>query len=125
MALSTSGSSVSYGGLALSSVFTYSFSNQRETIDVSEIGLVPRTFLGGSTTGTANVELFYSQNDASTLALEAYIASGTAATLVITNATAQTYTCSAILTNFEITGSAGDVIRASCSFQITGTVTIA
>ena len=125
MALSTSGSSVSYGGITLSSVFTYSFSNQRETIDVSEIGLVPRTFVAGSTTGTANVELFYSQSDSSTLALEAYIASGSAATLVITNAIGQTYTCSAILTNFEITGSAGDVIRASCSFQITGAVTIA
>ena len=125
MALTTSGSSVSFGGITLSSVFTFSFSNQRETIDVSEIGIVSRTFIGGSTTGTASVEIFYNQAESSTLATEAYIASGTAATLVITSTTGQTYTASAILTSFEITGSAGDVIRATCSFQITGAVTIA
>lgn len=125
MAQTTAGSSVSFGGLTLTSVFTFSFSNQRETIDVSEIGIVSRTFIAGSTTATANVELFYNQTETSTAALEAYVASGTAATLVITSATQQTYTASAILTNFEITGSAGDVIRATASFQITGAVTIA
>ena len=125
MAQTTSGSSVSFGGVTLTSVFTFSFSNQRETIDVSEIGLVPKTFLAGSTTATANVELFYNQAESPTAALEAYIASGTAATLVITSTTAQTYTASAILTSFDITGSAGDVIRATATFQITGAVTIA
>lgn len=125
MAQTTAGSSVSFGGLTLTSVFTFSFSNQRETIDVSEIGIVSRSFIGGSTTATATIELFYNQSETSTAAMEAFISSGTAATLVITSTTAQTYTASAFLTSFDITGSAGDVIRATASFQITGAVTIA
>jgi hypothetical protein len=125
MALTTSGSAVTFSGVTIAAVFTFSFTNQRETIDVSEIGIVSKSFIAGSTTATANLEIFYDQGNASHLTLEAFIASGTAASLVITSATAQTYTASAILTSFEITGSAGDVIRASCSFQITGAVTIA
>lgn len=125
MALSTSGSSVVWGGLGLASCSSFQFSNQREVIDVSEIGTVSKTFIAGNTTATASCEIFYDQGNASHLSIESYVASGTSATLVITSAVGQTYTATAFLTSFEITGSSGDVIRASCSFQITGAVTIA
>lgn len=125
MALTTSGSAVVFSGVTIAAVFTFSFSNQRETIDVSEIGIVSRSFIAGSTAATANLEIFYDQGNASHITLEAFIAAGTSATLVITSANGQTYSATAFLTSFEVTGSAGDVIRATCSFQITGAVTIA
>ena len=124
MALSTSLSSVSFNGTTIYGTGSFSFSNQREPIDVSEIGTVPRTFIVGSTSATASIDIFYDQGVASHVTLEAFIASGTIATLVITSSTSMTYSALAILTSFEITGSAGDVIRAACSFQITGAVTI-
>jgi hypothetical protein len=125
MALSTSLSSVTYSGTTIYGTGSFSFSNQREAIDVSEIGTVPRTFIVGPTSATASIDIFYDQGVTSHGTLEAFIASGTIASLVIQSSTAMTYTANAILTGFEITGSAGDVIRAACSFQITGAVTIA
>jgi hypothetical protein len=125
MALSTSLSSVSYSGTTIYGTGSFSFSNQREAIDVSEIGAVPRTFIAGPTSATASIDIFYDQAVASHVTLEAFIASGTIASLVITSSTSMTYTANAILTSFEITGTVGDVIRASCAFQITGSVTIA
>lgn len=125
MALSTSGSSVTFGSIVLAACSSFQFSNQREVIDVTEIGTVSKIFIAGNTTATATCEIFYDQSAASHIATEAYIASGTSATLVIASASQQTYTAVAFLTSFEITGSAGDVIRATCSFQITGVVTIA
>ena len=125
MALSTSGPSVTFGSIVLAACSSFQFSNQREVIDVSEIGTVSKQFIAGNTTATASCEIFYDQSAGGHSATEAYIASGTSATLIITSATSQTYTATAFLTGFEITGSAGDVIRASCTFQITGAVTIA
>lgn len=125
MALSTSLSSVSFNGATIYGVGSFSFSNMRDAIDVSEIGSTPRTFIVGYTSATASCEIFYDQAVTSHTGLEAFIASGVVASLVITSATSMTYTANAILTSFEITGTAGDVIRASCTFQITGSVTIA
>jgi hypothetical protein len=124
MALSTSLSSVTYSGTTIYGVGSFSFSNMREAIDVSEIGSTPRTFIVGYTSATASIEIFYDQAVTSHTTLEAFIASGNIASLVITSSTSMTYTANAILTSFELTGSAGDVIRASCTFQITGAVTI-
>lgn len=125
MALSTSGSSVTFGSILLAACSSFQFSNQREVIDVSEIGTVSKTFIAGNTTATATCEIFYDQTATGHTATEAYIASGTSATLIIQSATSQTYSASAFLTSFEITGSSGDVIRATCSFQISGVVSIA
>ena len=125
MALNTGLSSVSFNATTIYGVGSFSFSNMRDAIDVSEIGSVPRTFIAGYTSATASIDIFYDQGVASHGTLEAFIASGVVASLVITSSTSMTYTANAILTSFEITGSAGDVIRASCSFQITGAVTIA
>jgi hypothetical protein len=125
MALSTSLSSVSFNATTIYGVGSFSFSNMREALDVSEIGSTPRTFIVGPTSATASIDIFYDQAVTSHGTLEAFIASGIVASLVIQSSTAMTYTANAILTSFEITGSAGDVIRASCTFQITGSVTIA
>ena len=125
MALSTTGSSVTFGSIVLAACSSFQFSNQREVIDVTEIGTVSKAFIAGNTTATASCEIFYDQSAAGHTATESYIATGTSATLIIQSATSQTYTASALLTSFEITGSSGDVVRASCSFQITGAVTIA
>ena len=124
MALNTGLSSVSFNAAVIYGVGSFSFSNMREAIDVSEIGATPRTFIVGYTSATASCEIFYDQAVTSHTGLEAFIGSGTIASLIITSSTNMTYTANAILTSFEITGQAGDVIRASCTFQITGSVTI-
>ena len=68
--------------------------------------------------------MYYDQADTSTASLEAAITTGTSNTLVVTLTTGQTYAATAFVTRFEITGQAGDLVRASCDFQITGSVTI-
>jgi predicted secreted protein len=124
MALSTTLSSVSFNAVVIYGTGSFSFSHNREAIDVSEIGAVPRTFVAGPTNATASIDIFYDQAVTSHTTLEAFIASGTITTLLITNASGMTYSALAILTSFEISGSVGDVVRAACTFQITGAVTI-
>lgn len=125
MALSTKVSSITWNALTITSCGSFTISNNRETVDVTEIGSSTRAFISTVQTATASCEIFYDQAESSTAALEAAIGTGTAATLVVTVTTGQTYTASAIVTRFEITGSAGDVVRAAVDFQITGAVTIA
>ena len=125
MALSTKVSSLTWGGLTVAACNSFSFSNNRETLDVTEIGTDRRSFIAGIQTATASAEVYYDQADTSTAALEAAIGTGSSATLVVTLSLGQSYTATAFLTRFEITGQAGDLVRASCDFQITGAVTIA
>jgi predicted secreted protein len=124
MALSTTLSSVSFNGSVIYGTGSFSFSNNREAIDVSEIGTIPRSFIAGPTNASASIDIFYDQAVTSHVTLEAFIATGTAATLLITNASGMTYSALAILTGFELTGTVGDVVRAACTFQCTGAVTI-
>jgi hypothetical protein len=125
MALSTKVSSITWNALTITSCGSFTISNNRETVDVTEIGSSTRAFISTVQTATASCEIFYDQTEISTAALESAIGTGTAATLVVTVTTGQTYTASAIVTRFEITGSAGDVVRAAVDFQLTGAVTIA
>lgn len=125
MALSTKLSSVSWAGTALASVGSFSFSNQREALDVTELGVDFRTFIAGIQSATASCEIFYDQGAVGHSVIEGAITSGSSQTLIITASTGMTYSAQAYLTRFEITGQAGDVIRASLDFQITSAVTIA
>jgi predicted secreted protein len=124
MALSTKVSSISFNTVLITSCGSFTISNNRETVDVTEIGSNTRAFISTVQTATASCEIFYDQTEASTALLEALITTGTAGTLLVTVASGQTYTASAIVTRFEITGSAGDVVRAAVDFQLTGAVTI-
>ena len=124
MALSTKVSSLTWGGVTVAACNSFSFSNNRETLDVTEIGTDRRSFIAGIQTATASAEVYYDQADTSTASLEAAITTGTSNTLVVTLTTGQTYAATAFVTRFEITGQAGDLVRASCDFQITGSVTI-
>lgn len=124
MALSTKLSKVSWSGTDLASVGSFSFSNQREALDVTELGVDFRNFIAGIQSATASCEIFYDQNAVGHAVIEAAITSGSPQTLLITAATGMTYSAQAYLTRFEITGQAGDVIRASLDFQINGAVTI-
>lgn len=125
MALSTRVSSLSWNALTVAACNSFTISNNRETLDVTEIGVDRRTFIAGVQTATAAAEIYYDQADASTAAMEGAITSGASATLIVTLTSGQTYTASAFVTRFEITGQAGDLVRASVDFQITGPITIA
>lgn len=125
MPLNTKLSSISWSGTNIAHVGSFSFSNQRESLDVTELGVDYRSFIAGIQSATASAEIFYDQGVASHALIEAAITSGSPQTLVVTMSTGMTYTAQAILTRFEITGQAGDVIRASLDFQINGAVTIA
>ena len=125
MAINTNLASVSFGAVTIVGVGSYSFTNERSALETTEIGATTRSYISGIQGASASIEIFYDQAQASHTALESYIGSGTTGTLVVTNSTSMTYTASAILTRFEITAQAGDLVRASCDFQITGAVTIA
>jgi predicted secreted protein len=125
MAINTNLASVSFGAVTILGVGSYSFTNERSALETTEIGSTTRSYISGIQGASASIEIFYDQAQASHATLEGYIGSGTIATLIVTNSSSQTYTASAILTRFEITGQAGDLVRASCDFQITGAVTIA
>jgi hypothetical protein len=125
MALSTKLSSISWVSTTLASVGSFTFSNQRDALEVTELGYDYRAYISGIQGATASCEIFYDQGQATHQVLEAAITNGVAQTLVITASTGMTYTATAICTRFEITGQAGDVIRAAVDFQCTGAVTIA
>lgn len=124
MAINTNLASVSFGGTTITGTGSFSFTNERSALETTEIGSSTRSYIPGVQGASAAIEIFYDQGASGHSTLEAYIGSGTTATLLVQASTGMTYTASAILTRFEITGQAGDIVRASCDFQCTGSVTI-
>lgn len=114
------------GGQAatVNAIGSVTVSLNRSPFEVSEIGNANAQFIAGYQNATAQVEAFYLEADHDDF--ETAINSAQAAgTLLITLASQDTISGSAFVTNYSVTAAANDVVRASISFQFTGTISVA
>lgn len=126
MAISSSLSSITWGGTAIAAVGTVTINLDRPAQDITPIGATNSEFIAGLQNTTATLDIFYDQASTSHTALESNInAANAAAAVVLTLATGMTYSGNAYVTSFAITAQAGSVVRASVGLQFTGAVTIA
>lgn len=123
MPITTNLSGLVFSGVSVPAVGSYSWTENRNAIDCTEIGTADSTFIHGLRNCTFNFDVFYLE--ASHAAFEDYIATqqNTANTFVITHTTGDTLQGSGFITGFNLQATAGDVIRATFSVQVSGAVT--
>jgi hypothetical protein len=125
MALSGTLASITAGGTTLAAVGTATISINVPAIDVTPIGSTVQYYIAGALGGTGSLDIFYDQTAGGTTVLDGYAAARTFNTYVLTLATGQTITGSAMITGYEVTAQAQGVTRATVSLQFDGTITIA
>ena len=126
MALNSALSSFQFNSVTIAAVGTASVSTSRPAQLITGIGDTVDTFIAGVMGGTASLDLFF--DEASTGHLAFCTAIGTAAaaaTAVLTLTTGTTVTGSAYVTGYDITATAGQVVRATINLQFTGAITVA
>lgn len=116
--------SISFGGNTITGIVDGTVTLTTETIDVSELASVDRSFLVGIKSGTASFTVFYDQDDTAFKSLETAYAAGNSASLVFTFHSGATYTANAYITSLSPSIAMMDICRCSVQFQFTGAVTI-
>jgi hypothetical protein len=126
MALNSALSSFSFAGTTVAAVGTASVSTSRPAQIVTGIGDTVDTFIAGVMGGTASLDLFFDEASANHLALCSNVGGALAAqTTVLTLTSGTTVTGNAYVTGYDITATAGQVVRASINLQFTGAITVA
>jgi hypothetical protein len=123
MPITTNLSGLVVGGVSVNAVGSYSWNENRTAIDCTEIGTADSSYIHGLRNCTMSFDVFYLE--ASHTAFEGFIGNiqSTATTFVITHTTGDTLEGSGFVTGFSVTANAGDVIRATFSLQVSGSVT--
>ena len=131
MAITSIGTTFSFGGTAIGDVLSISGpSVSVATIDTTGIADVFRTFLGGTIdSGEMSLEIMYDPGSTAGTALEAEwestaSAAPTAKTCIITFSDSSVYTFEGILTSFAASAAIDDKVTASCTFKVTSSVAI-
>jgi hypothetical protein len=126
MALSSALSSFSFAGTTVAAVGTASVSTSRPAQIITGIGDTVDTFIAGVMGGTASLDLFFDETSTNHLALCTNVGTALAAqTTVLTLTSGTTVTGTAYVTGYDITATAGQVVRASINLQFTGAITVA
>ena len=127
MAISGALSSVTWGGTSVPAIGTASVQITRPTQQITGIGDTVDTFIAGVQTGTASLDLFYDDTNTVHATIMTDLTTATAAKiLVLTLASGQSITNNtAYCTGADFTTSAGQVVRCTCSFQLSGAITVA
>jgi hypothetical protein len=127
MAISGTLSSVTWGTVSVPAIGSASVQITRPTQQITGIGDTVDTFIAGVQSGTASLDLFYDDTNTIHATIMTDLTTATAAkALVITLASNQTITCNnAYCTGADFTTSAGQVVRCTCSFQLSGAITVA
>ena len=125
MALSGTLASISAGGTTIAAVGTATISINTPAIDVTPIGSTVQSYIAGAYGATGSLDIFYDQTSTGHTTLDGYATARSFNTWVLTLASTQTITGSAMITAYEITAQAQGVTRASISLQFDGTVTFA
>ncbi len=118
------------GDKALTGLIDATWTQTMETIDVSEISDIDRKFVPGIRTGTISGNFYYDQNDANFAILEpatknGYATGSTYYEILIGWHANASYRCKVVFTEWTVTASSQDVLRASFSAQVHDVVTIA
>jgi len=126
MALSSALSSFSFAGTTVAAVGTASVSTSRPAQIITGIGDTVDTFIAGVMGGTASLDIFFDESSTNHLALCTNVGTAAAAqTTVLTLTSGTTVTGTAYVTGYDITATAGQVVRASINLQFTGAITVA
>lgn len=125
MAISSSITSISFGGTAIAAVGSATINLDRPALDTTPIGAGNAEFIAGLQNTTATLDIFYDSASAVHSTLASNINGGSAAAEVILTLDSETYTGDAYVTSFSITAQAGSVVRATVGLQYTGVIAIA
>jgi len=126
MALNSALSSFSFAGTTVAAVGTASVSTSRPAQIITGIGDTVDTFIAGVMGGTASLDLFFDESSTNHLALCTNVGTAAAAqATVLTLTSGTTVTGTAYVTGYDITATAGQVVRASINLQFTGAITVA
>jgi hypothetical protein len=126
MALSSALSSFSFAGTTVAAVGTASVSTSRPAQIITGISDTVDTFIAGVMGGTASLDLFFDESSTNHLALCTNVGTAAAAqATVLTLTSGTTVTGTAYVTGYDITATAGQVVRASINLQFTGAITVA
>ena len=125
MALSGTVAGITAGGTTITAVGTATFSLNTPAIDVTPIGSTTQSYIAGALGCTGSLDIFYDQTSGGHTTLDGYATARSFNTWVLTLASGQTITGSAMITGYEITAQAQGVTRASVSLQFDSTITIA
>lgn len=121
---SCTGCAISVGGTAIGGVIDGTATLTHEPIDATEITDGRRLFIGGVRNGTFQGTIYYNQGDTAQAALETAVSAGTSATIQFTLHTGSYYSSSCFITSFAPSFTVNDVVRATFTAQLTGTLTI-
>ena len=126
MALNSALSSFSFAGTTVAAVGTASVSTSRPAQIITGIGDTVDTFIAGVMGGTASLDVFFDEASTGHLALCTNVGTAAAAqATVLTLTSGTTVTGTAYVTGYDITATAGQVVRASINLQFTGAITVA
>lgn len=115
----------SWGGSSVTGLGTVTVNTNQSMIDTTDVVTGASTFITGNRNTTATIDMFYDQAVTAMAAIETAANTGAAsATAVITLASGMSYTGSAFVTSFSVTGSINETLRASITLQFTGAITI-
>ena len=128
-AITSNGTTVTWGGAIADIVSISAPSVSVATIDTTNIAAVHRTFLAGTIdSGDVTLEIMYDPKSDTSIE-DAWDNTATAAPveadMVITFTDSSTYTFKAIMTGFSVSVATDAAVTASCSFKISGAVTVA
>ena len=126
MALNSALSSFSFGGTTVVAVGTASVSTSRPAQLITGIGDTVDTFIAGVMGGTASLDIFFDEASANHIAMCTNVGTAAAAAAVVLTLTSGTTVAgNAYVTGYDITATAGQVVRASINLQFTGAITVA
>lgn len=123
--ISSQALTITWGGVAVTGLGTVTINTNQSMIDTTDVVTGASTFITGNRNTTATIDMFYDQAVAGMGTIETAANTGAAsATAVITLASGMSYTGSAFVTSFSVTGSTNETLRASITLQFTGAMTI-
>ena len=126
MAISGALSSFSFGGTTVVGVGTASVSTSRPAQIITGIGDTVDTFIAGVMGGTASLDIFFDEASAGHLTMTTNVGTAAAAAAVVLTLTSGTTVAgNAYVTGYDITATAGQVVRASINLQFTGAIVVA
>ena len=124
--ISSQGLTLTWATVSVTGLGTVTINTNQNMIDTTDVVTGASTFIMGNRNTTATIDMFYDQGVAAMATIEtAANGGGAAATATITLASGMSYSGSAFVTSFSVTGSINETLRASITLQFTGAVAIA
>lgn len=123
MPITTNLAQINVGAVTVPAVGSYSWTENRDAIDCTEIGNSDSKYIHGLRNCSLSFDVFYLEADHA--AFESFIATQqtTPQGFILTHTTGDTIEGNGYITSLNLTASAGDVVRASFTLQATGAVT--